>query len=66
MEDPRTWYERNRDRILEMKRLAYQQNTDLRERKQRQALERYYKNKEKRGHTHLENGSDFLQQNFLQ
>jgi len=66
-----TWYQRNRDRILQHKREQYSKNPELREKKREQALARYYQRKgldapplvREKGadSTSLENGSDFLQ-----
>ncbi len=66
-----TWYQRNRERILQHKREQYSANQVLRERKREQALARYYQRKgldisllvkEKGADTTLvENGTDFLQ-----
>ena len=66
-----TWYQRNRDRILQHKREQYSNNAELRIRKREQALNRYYQRKglyapplirEKGAESiQVENGSDFLQ-----
>ena len=70
-----TWYQRNRERILQHKREQYSNNAELRIRKREQALNRYYQRKgldapplvrEKGADTtSLENGSDFLQSKIL-
>ena len=68
-----TWYQRNRDRILQHKREQYSNNAELRIRKREQALKRYYQRKglyappliREKGpgaeSIQVENGSDFLQ-----
>ena len=40
-----TWYQRNRERILQHKRDQYSKNPELREKKREQALARYYQRK---------------------
>jgi hypothetical protein len=70
-----TWYQRNRDRILQHKREQYSNNAELRIRKREQALKRYYQRKglyapplirEKGAESiQVENGSDFLHPIFL-
>ena len=74
-----TWYQRNRERILQhkkkKKREQYSNNPELREKKREQALARYYQRKgldapplvrEKGADTtSLENGSHFLQSKIL-
>ena len=70
-----TWYQRNRERILQHKREQYSNNAELRIRKREQALKRYYQRKgldapplvREKGadSTSLENGSDFLQSKIL-
>jgi len=69
-----TWYQRNRERILQHKREQYSNNAELRAKKREQALKRYYQSKMldkmqpcrpviKKGadSSDFENGSDFLQ-----
>jgi hypothetical protein len=64
-----TWYQRNRERILQHKREQYNNNPELRIKKREQALKRYYQRKDlegaalerERGAESIENGSDFLQ-----
>ena len=69
-----TWYQRNRERILQHKREQYSNNAELRAKKREQALKRYYQRKvldaaliREKGadSSNFENGSDFLQPIFL-
>ena len=70
-----TWYQRNRERILQHKREQYSNNAELRIKKREQALKRYYQRKgldagalvrEKGADSDtIENESDFLQPIFL-
>ena len=68
-----TWYQRNRERILQHKREQYGSNPELRLKKREQALKRYYERKgldtpplvREKGADSIENGNDFLQPIFL-
>ena len=70
-----TWYQRNRERILQHKREQYSNNAELRIKKREQALKRYYQRKgldapplirEKGAESiQVENGNDFLHPIFL-
>ena len=68
-----TWYQRNRERILQHKREQYSNNAELRIKKREQALKRYYQRKgldagalvREKGADTIENESDFLQPIFL-